>query len=114
MPTQTPESVGWSVTRDILIEFADEVDQQGDRFLWTFVPVGMTREMRSRLATLGEELSVPVLDLGDLFERHAAAGSALQLEPDPHWSAEGHRLAADAIGEFVEQYGSGEGVREEP
>jgi hypothetical protein len=41
--------------------------------------------------------AIPFVDLTPRLKSEAAAGSILYLADDPHWNAEGHRVAARAL-----------------
>lgn len=47
---------------------------------------------------------IPFLDLVGPFKDYLAthSGQGLQFAHDPHWNADGHRLAADAIGTYLQ------------
>lgn len=53
------------------------------------------------VAALGPEIRF--LDLTPTFRAEAARGALLYLPDDTHWSAEGHRLAASAIADPIQQ-----------
>jgi hypothetical protein len=55
-----------------------------------------------RLTEVADTLGVPVLDLLPVFRRTAGqGGERLYFPVDIHWTAAGHNLAAQAVGEFL-------------
>ncbi len=56
-----------------------------------------------RLNAMAAALDIPVIDQADYILRQGAALSDAQLPRDGHWNADGHRWAAEALLEWLQQ-----------
>lgn len=59
------------------------------------------RGPQQRMIAWGSRAGVPIIDLQPAFAEHAR-GESLYIEGDGHWTAAGHRLAADEVGAQLE------------
>jgi hypothetical protein len=91
----TTLSVDAPVTRGLLGRLARAVRRSGASLRLALVP--MPPEHARFFQEACRSLRVPVLDLAEAFAAAEAAGDALLLPADAHWSAAGHRVAADAL-----------------
>jgi hypothetical protein len=64
------------------------------------VSVPMDTEKRAVLQKITEDHQIPYLALDALFESNA---SPVTFAHDPHWNANGHKLAAGAIETFLRE-----------
>ena len=65
-------------------------------------PVAFDRDRpNAMLARLGREQGFEVVDPLAAMRRHAAEGARLFLPGDPHWSPDGHRVAAEVLAEAL-------------
>jgi hypothetical protein len=53
--------------------------------------------------------AVGYLDLTRRLRAEAASGAVLYLPDDPHWTAEGHRVAARALAEYLDSRPAADG-----
>jgi len=60
-------------------------------------------DLPERIARFANDSGIPFLDLSPILQAAAADGIASHFPDDGHWNAEGHRLAAHAIADFVRQ-----------
>lgn len=117
----------WWVTDRLLLRFRDAVRKAGAVPLVVIVPSHLqvypeiwkdaVREMRlnesdfdvtlpnRHLVAFGQANGLPVLDLLPAL-REAAKSSSLPLyfRTDPHWTAEGHRRATEAVASFLAEH----------
>ena len=112
--------LGWELTEALLDEMERTAEQGGARLAVFLIPLWIQVEPQylegflrrhalpraalsvgapqERMARWGESRGVPVFDLLPAFAAaNAAEGSRLYLERDGHWSAQGHRLAAEQV-----------------
>lgn len=66
--------------------------------------LGLERTIPDELIEYCRAEDIPFLDLVEPFKDYLAAhsGQSLQFAHDPHWNADGHKLAADAIGSYLQ------------
>jgi hypothetical protein len=65
-------------------------------------PAGYDRDLPDRrLKEIADRLGIPIVDPLARQRRLAAQGHLLFIPGDRHWNAEGHAVAADALGEVV-------------
>jgi lysophospholipase L1-like esterase len=60
-----------------------------------------TSQLQKRLAILAGEMQLPFLDLTPMLHKANQQGLKLTYTADGHWNSLGHRLAADAISEWL-------------
>jgi len=60
-------------------------------------------ELQRRLAQWSQQTSAPFLDLTPTFRKAAEVTPALAYPLDSHWTAAGHRLAAEAIAKWLKE-----------
>jgi hypothetical protein len=82
----------------LLIALADEVQRHGARLVVIQPPGDVPLFDDPRLADAG----IVVLPLTGVFD---AASERAVFEHDPHWTAEGHRLVAEFVEEFMIEHG---------
>lgn len=91
----------------LLVEFKKVADEAEADFLLVFIPAGKdapdarNAEMAFHLSGLAGENEMKFLDLLPVVLEHEKSESIYLSEKDGHWSADGHRLAADAILEHL-------------
>ncbi len=119
------EARAWKTLAALLTATRDETERQGARYALVIVPAKWqvyADDWQALLAAIGEPdderwvlrgpnrritdlagtLGVPVLDLLPVFRRAAGqGGERLYFPVDIHWTAAGHNLAAQAVGEFL-------------
>ena len=73
-----------------------------------FIVAPMPQPHRALVSRFGEREGVAVIDLDPIFSRAVSdeGSSALFLRGDLHWTAEGHRVVARALEEWLEQSGA--------
>jgi hypothetical protein len=91
----TTLSVDGPVTRALLGRLAASVRRAGASLRVALVP--MPPVFARVFQEAGRASGFPVLDLSSAFAAAGARGEALHLRTDPHWSAAGHRVAAEAL-----------------
>jgi hypothetical protein len=116
----------WSLTEAILARLRDEVERRGSRLIVVIIaapeqvyPDAWERTLAAqpalsslnldldapnrRLAAFLAVQNIPHLDLLPIFRQAAAQPDALPLyfRRDQHWTPAGHRLAAEAIHDFL-------------
>ena len=64
-------------------------------------PVGSARERLKQLAADTRALGIPVLDMLELLEAMNLSSEELILPVSGHWSPLGHRIAAEALRDFL-------------
>ena len=57
-----------------------------------------------RLKELAKKAGIPVIDQSDYIRRQGAEPQAAAFPMDGHWNAVGHRWAAEAVLEFIEEH----------
>lgn len=95
-------------TRFAFAEFKRRVDADGGRLI-----VLATSQMSAlqggrehglpRLRGMLKELGIPLVDQYDVIKQRGGDPGAGQFKHDGHWSAQGHRWAAEAISEHLEK-----------
>lgn len=110
---------GWDLAEAIFAAMNDRVKAAGARLvilvvgdrlqvedsLWADAlrelridPAACDRDRPDRhLEEIGRKLGIAIIDPLASFRSHAASGETLFIPDDPHWNAEGHRLAAEAL-----------------
>jgi hypothetical protein len=93
----------FDLNQAILDRFADRARRGPFELAVVFLP-GMQafpddRRRRTWLEDYSVRRGLPYLDLSDAL--HEGGGSALYLPNDSHWNAEGHRVVARHVGEFI-------------
>lgn len=83
------------VSRRLLLRFARELREAGVEFRWALIP--MQAAVADWLRGIGREAGVRVIDLDPALRAAAQRGVELTLRGDLHWSADGHRVAAEAL-----------------
>ncbi|MBU0678101.1 MAG: SGNH/GDSL hydrolase family protein [Verrucomicrobia bacterium] len=113
----------WSVTTDLIGMLGKDVRDRGSRLAVVIIPsvIQIDDAMWAGFAARAPEEfahpdkstpnriisnfcaqeNIPCLDLADTFAQSAAAGHKDYYPVNGHWTAGGHRLAAQAIGSFV-------------
>lgn len=67
-------------------------------------------ELQRRLLDWSEERGLPLLDLTPTFRARIDASPSLVFPRDDHWSPEGHRLAAEVIGAWLDGIGAASAI----
>jgi len=95
----------FNLNEAILDRFADRARQGPFELGIVFLPgvqdFSDDRRRRGWLKDYAGRRGVPYLDLTDAF--HGGEGGALYLPNDTHWNAQGHRVVATHVGEFIRQ-----------
>lgn len=92
-------------SRDALLEVAKGREPLvlliPSRRLWSGDNTEVESQIHERFAALLREAGLPVVDMRPVFE---AAGPPLKyyFQTDPHWNAEGHRLAAEELAKALQ------------
>jgi hypothetical protein len=68
-----------------------------EEFLQGKTPSAYDRAVRAGITDFARRAGIPLLDLAPRFRAETRAGHALKFPRDGHWSAEGHRVAAEEI-----------------
>ena len=113
---------GWQVAQEAILEAKRLTDQHHARLIILLIPSktqtywhlleeqappGLERQLNSMndlVKQLCAEHGIQYLDLTPLFRRQAqqaATGQLLYFRRDAHWNAEGHRLAAQTIYDYL-------------
>jgi len=126
-PQSRPWREAWEVTEALLRAMRDEVRGIGARFLVVVVPSPITvhpeRRVRDayekllgvrdllyperRLRAFGAKEGIEILTLAERLQRHAEVrrvylhGFSVGHLGSGHWNVEGHRLAAEAVAEYL-------------
>jgi hypothetical protein len=121
---------GWELTRALLLRLRDDVIASGARFAIVLIPSRIqvlpgllelsgvlyaeSHDVQRfiedpglpqrRMTAFAESLGIPILDLQPVFAENARVES-LYFPIISHWNADGHRVAADAIAEFLSREG---------
>jgi len=111
--------------RNILQQAHEITRRQGATLVVVFIPLGFrvykdvvqctdgstcttwaVNDLPQRLETAVAEVSdeIRYVDLTPVFVAEARRGRLLYLPDDTHWSADGHRVAAEAIAESIEPF----------
>lgn len=110
----------WELTKEVLLDFASEVEESGSEFAVLIIPHGVQvgqisdtlnpadhpREKIDRslilLSEFLESHNVPYINLGPPMRHHVETKEKLYLEKDGHWNKEGHVVVADIIIDWLE------------
>jgi hypothetical protein len=106
--TGEEKRAGWTITKALVWKLKAEAQATGSRLLVMIVPGN--REVTRGVVSICRETSIDCidptarfLDEGLKLKQH---GKKLTYAPlDEHWNAEGHRLAADVLGDYVLTHG---------
>lgn len=126
-----PESIAqaWRLTEKLLLQLQDEAHAAGSEFAVFYVPTvaavddgaweqtkklyGMAdtewsiREVERDLAEFCAREDIRLILPTERFRQETSAGKSLYYMQDGHWNAEGHRLAAELIAEYLSARGIG-------
>ena len=120
---QADVQLGWQETQRCLLAAQALVAEAGahlavvaapakEAVYWQFVAPSVRRrlgELAPRNGRLVAEFcrrsGIPCLDLYEPFTGAGRQGQRLYFRHDAHWNAAGHRLAAQAVGDFIERQG---------
>ena len=116
VPTADPEQL-WLVQELLLVRMRDACSAAGVPFEVVYVPAGTEfadpdsgEGVAERLLGLCSELQIPCFDLRPglravwaASDEREARGGPLYYERDCHWTAAGHRAAAELLGAHLEQ-----------
>jgi hypothetical protein len=95
----------WRIAYKILERMKSVADRDGARFALYEFSSGLSfysKETRDRIEQLSRGLDIPLIESSSLFhEAQQSQGASLTLPRDGHWNANGHRLAARIIYEFL-------------
>jgi len=129
---EQPESIAraWRLTEALLIELQTEAKAVGSDFVVFYVPTvaavddgaweqtkqlyGMAdkewsiREVEHDLAEFCAREDIPLILPTERFRQETSAGKTLYYRQDGHWNPEGHRIAAELIGEYLSSRGIGQ------
>ncbi len=90
----------YPLTRRLIHEIDSLSRSIGARFVLVSIPMDMAR--RNALAEQAEQSGFPYLALDETF---ANGGGGLTFPHDDHWNSQGHRVAANALEEFLLERG---------
>jgi hypothetical protein len=124
-PPATPAwTEAWDTTETLLVRLAERVRAAGARFGVALAPAGYEYDATIRVyeglypatRAISWDYDYPYARLGPILDRagipwmslrpaleahHRATGRSGYYSWDPHWTAEGHRVVAGALGPFV-------------
>jgi hypothetical protein len=111
-PDYAARASAWQLTAALLERLRDAVHARGAELVLTIVPerwhlaVDRPREHQIAVLQACERLAVPALDLTPiLIASDATRGRSAYYPGDGHWNPAGHRLAAQALSEFLDTLG---------
>jgi hypothetical protein len=96
----------WDVTRALVERLRADVEQDGAQFAVAIAP-GRFRvpqegaAIHTRLNAMLDDMDIPHLDLLETFNAQDTPEQPLHFTCDPHWTAVGHRVAAEALAAYV-------------
>lgn len=96
----------WDVTRALIERLREDVEQDGAQFAVVIAP-GRFRvpeegaAIHTRLNAMLDDMNIPYLDLQDTFNAQGTPERPLHFTCDPHWTAAGQAVAAEALAAYV-------------
>ena len=93
-------------TRFALEQFQERADRDGAKLviLASYIVKSRGTPMFERLSRMAATLGIPVIDQADYILRQGAEFSDAQWPHDFHWNPAGHRWAAEALLEYLEEH----------
>ena len=93
-------------TRFALEQFQQRADRDGARLviLASYTVKVHGTPMFERLSEMAATLDIPVIDQADYILRQGARLKDAHWPHDPHWNPDGHRWAAEALLEYLEEH----------
>ncbi len=91
-------------TRFALEQFRQRADRDGAKLVILASHMLHGHLMIERLSEMAATLGIPVIDQGDYILRQGASLSDANWPHDGHWNSAGHRWAAEALLEHIEEH----------
>ena len=90
----------WALTGALIERFADSASAAGSRVVVMNIDEGHP-ELEDDLQALTDELGVGLVNLGPVLRAAGERGVPYTLPADNHWNAEGHRIVADTLEQYL-------------